>query len=92
VSLERAYKRTLPLAAFLPEFLLVSVEVRLGRPRPRAAYSGWFAMWSAEHARRTQRHPELVLLRCCLRLRYRHLVALKHLAGVDTYIPKLEQF
>jgi hypothetical protein len=49
------------------EFLLVSVEVRLGRPRPRAAYSGCFAMWSAEHARRTQRHPELVLLRCCLR-------------------------
>jgi hypothetical protein len=42
---------------------------RLRRPRPRAAYSDWFTMCSAVHATRARRHPELVPLRSCLRLR-----------------------
>src|SRR5260370_1586627 len=37
-------------------------------PHCDAVYSGQFAMCSAEHARRTSCHPELVPLRCCLRL------------------------
>jgi hypothetical protein len=50
--------------------VIIEPSHALGRPPPRAAYSGWFAMCSAEHARHTRGHPELVpLRRCCLQLR-----------------------
>ena len=45
------------------------------------AYSGWFA--SSRRACKAYTASSELVLRCCLRLRYRHLVALKQLAGVE---------
>src|ERR1700693_987287 len=70
VILGRTFDLTGSYAALLVALAAaLALAAGLRRPRPRAAYSGWFAMCSAEHATRTRRHPELVPPRCCLRLR-----------------------